>query len=597
MVGESSLSCDLLVVGSGAGGLAAAVTARSHGLEVLVVEKEPVFGGTSAWSGGWLWVPCNPLALRAGVQDSVESARRYLEGELGGHFEPRKVDAYLRHAPEMVSFFEEHTKLQFVAGVATPDFHSDVPGSATGRPICAAPYDGRELGPLLAQLRPPLREITVGGMAIAAGADLKHFMNALRSPRSALYAGKRFTAHFLNLLRHGRNMHLVNGNALIARLLKSAADLGVELRAATPAKRLLLEDGAVRGAVVEGPAGELRISARRGVLLACGGFPHDLARRQRLFPLTPTGAEHWSAAPASNTGDGINMGEAVGAQVDESLSNAAAWLPVSRVRYHNGRIGTFPHLVDRAKPGVIAVTAQGRRFVNEAGPYHDFMQALFKTIAPGAEVQAFLICDHRCLRRYGLGFAKPFPLPLQPYLRSGYIQRGATLEALAAAARIDPAGLASTVAEYNRDARDGRDPTFGRGSTPFNCFGGDPDHRPNPCVAPIERGPFYAVRVLPGSLGTFAGLKTDEHARVLGHDQAPIAGLYAAGNDMASIMGGSYPSGGITLGPAMTFGYLAARHAAGISPETSQAPDASAVASARSGPDAHIALPAEDQFA
>lgn len=585
--------CDVLVIGSGAGGLAAALTARLHGLDVLVVEKESVVGGTTAWSGGWLWIPGNGVAAREGVNDSVADARTYLEHELGSRFDAAKVDAFLANGPRMVEFFERRTAVRWVPGLATPDFHPEFPGAGVGRPICAAPFDGRELGADIARLRPPLREITVLGMAIAAGADLRHFMNAARSPRSALYAAKRFAAHFVNVLRHGRNMHLVNGNALVARLFRSSLDLGVRIWVSHPARELLLaEDGAVRGAVVGAPDGEVRVDARRGVVLACGGFPHDVARRKALFPNTPTGREHWSAAPPANTGDGLRLAETVGARVATDLGNAAAWCPVSKVHHRDGRQGIFPHLIDRARPGVIAVTASGRRFVNEADSYHDFMQALFRAAGESGDTHAFLVCDHRCVRRFGLGFAKPFPIPLAPYLRSGYLKRGATLAALARAAGIDPDALEATVAEYNRHARAGRDPAFGKGDTPFNRFGGDANLKPNPCVAPIERAPFYAVKVLPGSLGTFAGLETDARARVLDLHGRPIAGLYAAGNDMASVMGGCYPSGGITLGPAMTFGYVAGRHLAEVEVESHPG----GIPAGRDR-DRHIALPAEDQFA
>jgi FAD binding domain len=485
MSSDPANTCDVLVIGSGAGGLSAAITARWHRLDVLVVEKEAVFGGTTAWSGGWLWIPRNPLVVRAGITDSVEAARTYLRHELGHRFDAGKVDAFLDTGRKMVEFFEQNTAVKFVPGLATPDFHPDSPGCPIGRPICAAPFNGRQLGPLIDKLRPPLGEITVAGMAIAPGADMKHFMNATHSPRSALYAGKRFASHFIDMVWHRRNMHLVNGNALAGRLLKSANDLGVKLWISSPARKLVVEDGAVRGAIVATPDGrEVRVTARRGVLLACGGFPDDVERRKRLFPHTPTGNEHWSAAPSGNTADGLNLAVAVGAQIDESLSNAAAWVPVSKVPYGDGHEGIFPHLVDRAKPGVIAVMANGRRFVNEAGSYHDFMQALFRAIDDRAEAIAFLLCDHRVLRKYRLGFAKPFPIPLSLYLRSGYLKRGANLEDLARQTGIDPPALAATIAQYNQDARDGRDPAFGRGSTPFNRFGGDPEQKPNPCVAP-----------------------------------------------------------------------------------------------------------------
>lgn len=566
---ERAVTCDVLVIGSGAGGLAAAVTAARHDLDVIVIEKEPVIGGTSASSGGWMWVPRNPLARRAGIAEDVSAPRTYLEHELGNHFDAPRIDAFLDQAPRMVEFFEQNTALQFVDGNRIPDFHGGSPAAAEGgRSVCAAPYDGRELGPWLAKLRPPLRDISLFGLGIAAGADMWHFLNARRSPRSAAYVVRRLGRHAVDLLRFGRGTQLVAGNALVARLLRSALDLGVAPWTEATARELLRDGDAVRGAVVATTAGDIVVTARRGVVLACGGFPHDVDRRRALFAHAPTGVEHWSAAPATNSGDGIRLAETVGGNVDTGLAEPAAWAPVSLVPHADGTTGVFPHLAERGKPGLIAVTARGTRFVNEADSYHDFMRALFKALAPAEPLHAWLICDHRFQRRYGLGYAKPFPFPLRPYLRSGYLRRGATIEALAQECGIDPVRLVDTVAAYNRDAREGEDRAFGRGSTAYNRMQGDPAHRPNPCVAPIERGPFYAVKVVPGSLGTFAGLKTDRHARVLDAAGAPIPGLYAVGNDMASVMGGHYPSGGITLGPAMTFGYIAARHLAGVADNT-----------------------------
>jgi succinate dehydrogenase/fumarate reductase flavoprotein subunit len=326
-----------------------------------------------------------------------------------------------------------------------------------------------------------------------------------------------------------------------------------------------VEDGAVRGALVEREGRPVHVRARRGVVLAAGGFPQDAAQRRALFRHAPTGAEHWSPAPPGNTGDGLRPGEAVGAALEDRFLNAAAWVPVSLVPWPDGSTGTFPHFVDRAKPGVIAVTAAGTRFVNEADSYHDFIQAMVAA-TDGRERAAWLLCDHATLRRYGLGFAKPFPLPLTPYLRSGYLKRGRTLPALAAATGIDAAALERTVAGFNGPARRGEDPAFGRGSTAYNRSLGDPLVAPNPCVAPLEKPPFYAVKVVPGDLGTFAGLRGDAHARVLDGAGRPIPGLYAAGNDLASVMGGNYPGGGITLGPAMAFGWIAAHHLAGRAP-------------------------------
>lgn len=557
--------CDVLVVGSGAGGLSVAVTAAWRGLNVLVAEKESVLGGTTAWSGGWLWIPRNPLAVEAGIREDITEPRLYLQSILGNAFDPARIDAFLEHGPRMVAFFREHTSVQFVAGNAVPDFDDSMPGSANGgRSVCGAPFDGRGLGPMVHALRRPPEEMTLRGMGLASGADLWHFLNARRSLRSALYAGKRIGRHALDVVRHGRAMQLVNGEALAGRLLKSALDLKVSFRTDAPVVRLLTNgDGSVRGAVLRTPGGEREVVARRGVVLAAGGFPHDTERRRALYPHAPTGREHWSAAPPSNTGDGLRLGEAAGAAVDDTLFDAGAWAPVSRVPRADGSVMNFPHLVDRGKPGLIAVTADGRRFTNEANSYHAFMRDFFRTVRPEHEAAAWFICDHTFQRRYGLGAAKPFPVPQGPFLRSGYLKRGSTITELAAACGIDPVGLAATVTSYNRHAHDGHDPAFHRGESAYNRAQGDPSIRPNPCIAPIENGPFYAVKMVPGSLGTFSGLRTDENARVLDGAGAPIPGLYAAGNDLSSIMGGHYPSGGITLGPAMTFGYLAALHMSG----------------------------------
>ena len=574
MNNPSRMNCDLLVIGSGASGLAAAVTAAWHGLKVIVVEKDPVFGGATAWSGGWMWVPGNPLAKRAGIEEDPQQPRTYLRNELGDRYDAARIDAFLDNCPHMVAFFERYTALQFVDGNAIPDMHGNVPGAATqGHQVAAAPYDGREVGPLIDRLRRTMRETSFMGMPIMAGADLAAFLSMTRSFKSLIHVSRRFSRHLLDLAIHGRAMQLVNGVALVARLAKSAEALGVELIDSAPARRLIVDHGGVRGAVVATVQGEIEIRAAKGVVLAAGGFPNDVDRRKALFPRTPTGMEHLALPPESCSGDGICLGESAGGCLATDLASPVAWAPVSKVVHADGSIGHFPHIIDRAKPGLIGVLANGKRFVNEADGYYDYTAAMVAAVPEGQEVASWLVCDHRFQRRYGLGFAKPFPLPLAPFIRSGYLLRGNSIGVLAKTCGIDPDALAETVKIFNEHARRGEDPQFGRGSTPFNRKGGDPLHGPNPCVAPIEQGPFYAVKVLPGSFGTFAGLKTNGFAQVLGSDGAPIAGLYAVGTDMASIMGGFYPSGGIALGPAMTFGYIAGRHAAGATQYEEDFPD------------------------
>lgn len=563
MVRPAKIDCDVLVIGSGAGGLSAAVTSAWHRLNVIVAEKEPVFGGTTAWSGGWMWAPLNPLARKAGIVESIDAPRTYLRHVLGNNFNEARVNAFLDAVPHMVAFFQANTALQFEAGNKICDTYGNAPGAGTGgRSVIAAPYDARALGELVHKLRLPMRETTFKGMTIQAGSDLSAFMTVTRSLSAIAYVSKRFGRHIVDLAMHGRGMQLRNGIALVGRLLKSAADLGVDLRTSSPAVRLLTSGGIVHGAVLATPDGEIEVFARRGVVLAAGGFPHDVARRNALFPAAN---DHWTLAVPSATGDGLCLGATVGAVVDGSLASPGAWCPVSLVPFEDGTIGRFPHIIERGKPGIIGVLANGKRFCNEGDGYHDYVEAMLRAIPEGKEIASWLVCTRAFQRRYGLGIARPAPLPEGPYIRSGYIKTGNTIAELARACGIDVTGLEKTIAEYNFHARKGEDPAFGRGTTPYNRLQGDAAVAPNPCLAPIETAPFYAVKVLPGSFGTFAGLKTDEHGRVLDGSGAPLRGLYAAGTDMASIMGGHYPAGGINLGPAMTFGYIVGRHMAGVS--------------------------------
>ncbi len=558
--------CDVLVIGSGAGGLATAVAAAHRGLKALVVEKEPVFGGTTARSGGWMWIPGNAPAKRAGIEDSVEKATTYLRHETGEHFDERRIAAFLEAGPAAVDFFEAETVLQFDLGPTFADYHTDAPGGmAAGRSIVAKPFDGRELGKEIARLRPPLAEITVLGMMIGSGKELLHFFNVTRSPVSLFYVAGLVAKFARDMVFHGRPMRLVNGNALVGRLAKSCFDRGVPIWTMSPATSLIRDQhDRVVGAVVDTAQGRVEVRAARGVVLAAGGFPQDPVRRKELMPHAPSGHEHVSPAPPGNTGDGLRLGEAVGGEVDTSLPHSAAWVPISRPPRSDGTLGTFPHFVDRSKPGVIAVTRSGRRFCNEADSYHDFCQSMVKRCREeGGELAAWFLADHRAFRRYGLGFAKPSPVPFGKLVANGYLVRGRTLADVAAQIGADAAELERTVARYNAGAVTGEDAEYGRGSTAYNRSLGDPEHGPNPCVAPLAKGPFYAVRVWVGDLGTFAGLKTDENARVLDGDGGVIPGLFAVGNDAASIMGGNYPGGGITLGPALTFGYIAARHMSG----------------------------------
>ncbi|MFQ6155305.1 FAD-dependent oxidoreductase [Micrococcus luteus] len=567
LASRPAVQTDVLVIGSGAGGLSAAVTAAYHGLRVVVVEKAEVCGGATAWSGGWAWTPGNPLAKADGVDEDPEQFRTYLRHRLGDRHDAARIDAFLEAVPHMVGFFEDKTALQFTPGAKIRDIYGKTPGAGTGhRSVGPAPINARRLSRRVRKLlRGQLYETSFLGMGIMAGPDLTTFLSASQgSVKGLAYAAWRVGRHVLDLAVHRRGMQLVNGTALVGRLLQSAEDLGVDVRVSTPAVRLTTDpSGRVAGAVVGGPEGGYEIKAARGVVLAAGGFPNDVERRRALFPKTPTGREHWTLAPKETSGDGITLGESVGAHFVADVESPAAWCPVSLVPYRSGRVGTFPHIMDRAKPGSIGVRRDGRRFVNEANGYYDYVSALVAATPEGEAVESWQIADSRFVRKYPLGMAKPLPVPLFPYLRSGYLKRGRTLEELAAACGIDPAGLRETVERFNEGARVGADPEFERGETEFNRYGGDPKVGPNPSLAPVEKGPFYAVKVVPGSFGTFAGLAADGRARVLRADGTAIDGLYVAGNDQASVMGGFYPAGGINLGPALTFGYVAGRDMAG----------------------------------
>ncbi|SPF80928.1 FAD-dependent oxidoreductase [Pseudoprimorskyibacter insulae] len=556
---------DVIVIGSGASGLATAITAKKHGASVVVIEKEPVFGGTTAFSGGVLWVPMNRHAREAGVSDTREAAIQYMKEETGNFYNADMVETFIDTGPEMIDWFERETEVKFIPTLY-PDYHPDVPGGVdVGRSVLAAPFDTSSLGENLKRLRPPLATITFMGMMFnSSNADIKHFFNATKSARSFAYVTKRMAKHFAEVAKHGRGVQVTSGNALAARLAKSAFDLAIEIFTDTPAKELLVSDGKISGVRVAGAAGDVTLTARKGVVIATGGFAHDVEKLKQAYPHLRRGGEHFSPVPEGNTGDGIRLAEAVGGHAPIEFNDTSAWMPVSKVPMGKGKFGAFPHLLDRYKPGIIAVLKSGKRFTNESESYHDVGAALMRACEGQTETAAWLICDHPTIRKYGLGYAKPAPVPLAKYIANGYLQKGATLAELAAKTGIDPKELEATVVAYNGPAERGEDPQFGRGKTSFNRYLADPDHKPNPCVGPIQKGPFYALKIIMGDLGTFDGLRTTVSGQVLNEAGAPIEGLFAVGNDRASIMGGNYPGAGITLGPAMVFGYITGRHLAGI---------------------------------
>lgn len=553
---ENKLECDVLVVGSGASGMATAITAKLLGLNAIVIEKSKNYGGTTARSGGWLWVPCTDLAKKYGHEDSLEAVKTYLKHEGGEAYNEERVDSFVNHCRDAVEFFTSKTAVQFDMPLTFPDYHAEAPGAMQGgRSMVTRPFDARELGDRLALLEPPLPELTVFGMMIGSGADLRHFMKATRSIESAIYTVKRFSKHFAECLKYGRGMLLTNGNALAGRLAKSALDLQIPVLTDTAAKELLIANGRVSGIKALSGGKEIEIYAARAVVMAAGGFPHNPELRKKMYGHSQTGLDHWSPTTETNTGDSYEMVKKVNVEMDTHLPNPAAWAPVSLVKRKDGTTGVMPHFIDRAKPGVISVNKLGKRFVNEANSYHDFVQGMIKGANIDGQVTSWLICDRKTLRMYGLGSVPPQPLPIGKHLKSGYLKKGNSIAQLAQNCGISVEGLQQTVKQFNEHAKLGHDPEFGKGSKAYNRYQGDALHMPNPCLKPIEQGPFYAVQLHPGDIGTYAGLPVDRHSRVLDTNGQPVQGLFSVGNDATSIMGGNYPGAGITLGPALVFGY------------------------------------------
>ena len=344
---QDVVNVDVLIVGTGASGMAAAVTAKAQGLKVLVVEKEALYGGTTARSGGWLWIPGTRLATEQGIEEPAGAATAYMRHEATTHYDEKRVDAFLKHGPEAIEFFTRNTCVQFDMPAVFPDYHAEAPGGQPGgRSMVTRPFDGRELGARVKQLAPPLPELTVFGMMLGSGPEIKHFMRTFKSFTSFVYVTKRLSRHFLDVLRFGRGMTLTNGNALAGRLAKAGMDLDVPVWLSSPVRQLIVEQDRVTGAVVQHEGKTLRVLASQAVVLACGGFPYDVARRKQLFPHAPTGHEHYSPSPSTNTGDGLRLAEAVGGHVDGTIPHAAAWVPTSVTRRKDGSQGavSYTHL-------------------------------------------------------------------------------------------------------------------------------------------------------------------------------------------------------------------------------------------------------------
>ncbi len=540
---------DVVVVGTGAAGMTAALAAHHRGLQVVVVEKSAYFGGSTSRSGGGVWVPNNYALRAAGKTNPPEESRRYLRAIIGDDVPASRIDAFLDKGPEALEFLRDHSAARFVWVPDYSDYYPEAPGGrAHGRSIEPVPVNGAVLGAELARVHPPYTKAPVG--MVVTQADYRWLSLATRTWRGPLTALRVGLRRLVNLVLR-RPMYGM-GQALAIGLRKGLLDAGVPIRYETELAGLVTDGDRVTGARVHDARGERVIRARRGVVLGSGGFESNQEMRER-YQAAPVSAAWTTGAPA-NTGGGIAAAQAVGA--DLALMDDAWWGPSIPLPS-----GPWFCLAERNLPGSIIVNRAGRRYANEAAPYVDAVHAMYDgERATGVEhVPSWMVLDQRYRNRYlfaGLGPRQPFP---GRWYKHGVVHKADTLQELAGRIEVDPDGLAETVRRFNEMARTGVDADFRRGASAYDRYYGDPTHKPSPSLGPIDKPPFYAVKMVPGDLGTKGGVVTDERARALRPDGTVIEGLYAAGNASAAVMGHTYAGAGATIGPAITFGYLAAQ--------------------------------------
>lgn len=549
--------CDFICVGSGAAGMSGALRAHHLGLKSLILEASEQYGGSTAISGGVVWVPTNNQLAQKGITDSRDDARAYLQAITAGKVSAERIEAYLEHAPRMQAWFEQHTHLRLESLEQYSDYYPELPGGKTGgRSMEPVPFDASQLGEHFLALREPHRQSQILGKFGISAREAKAFLRPSFSGRLKLTLRMvQYALRWFKRRKFHRDTRLHAGNGLIGRLRLSLLEAQIPLWLNTPVKALVVEAGRVVGVVAEQGGKTISIQARCGVLLAAGGFERNQSMRDQYHP-APSKTE-WNSGNPRNLGDAISLGLSLGAQ---SLQmHEAWWTPVTRVPKSDQ---AWVLVVEKSLPGSLMVNAQAQRFVNEAAPYQDVVKGMY---AGDAVPTCFLIFDAEYRRRYPVGPIAPgYAQPDQAVSRKfmeGFLIKANTLDELAARCGLDPQALQKTLERYNRQCIAGVDDDFQRGASATDRYYADETVKPNPCLRALTHAPFYAIRVYPGDLGTKGGLLTDPQARVLDAQNKAIPGLYAAGNTTASVMGPSYPGAGGTIGPALTFGMLAAEAA------------------------------------
>ncbi|HNP56782.1 MAG TPA: 3-oxosteroid 1-dehydrogenase [Gordonia sp. (in: high G+C Gram-positive bacteria)] len=543
---------DVIVVGAGAAGMSAALTAATQGLSTVLIEKSPYWGGSTSRSGGGVWIPNNSVLRRDGVEDTVDEARKYVHSIIGEHAPAAKIDAYIDRGPEALDYLIAHSALELEWVKDYSDYYPEAPGGRLGgRSVEPKPFDARRLGADLDNLHPQYTKAPLNMVVLQS--DYR-WMNIGTRHRKGIAKLVKVASRFS--WSKFRNKKLIAmGAALSSELLLGLREAGVPIRFNTALTDLITdENGAVVGVVTESDGERAELGARYGVILGTGGFEHNDAMRKQ-YQRAPIGTE-WTTGAPSNTGDGITAGIKAGADV--ALMDDAWWGPTIPLPK-----GPWFALSERSVPGTFIVNERGERFMNESLPYVEAAHHMYggdfgQGDGPGENVPAWMIMDTRCRGRYlfaGLTAKQPIP---KSWLASGVIVKADTIAELAEKIGVPAENLVATTEKFNGFARDGVDKDFGRGASGYDHYYGDITNKPNPSLGPVDKGPFYAVKMVPGDLGTKGGIVTDEDGRALRPDGSVINGLYAAGNTSAPVMGHTYAGPGATIGPAMVFGYLAA---------------------------------------